>query len=299
MRLTTVAAALAAALALAAGAFAPARFERAGAYPEGPLVQGGRIYVAEMAADRVSVFEAGAWRTFFSAPECGPTSIAPFGEGFVVTCHIGRSLALVDAKGAAIGRVVDRSGGQPNDSTADGAGGVFFSSPGPFTKQARFGGAVMRLAPDGALHTAATGLWYPNGVFFDPAQPALYVSEHLARKIWRYPVLEDGALGPRALFADIDAIAPAPPTPPYPEAGPDGLERAPNGDMVVALYGEGRLLQIRPDGKLRRVIPTPLRFVTNIAFLPDGSAVVVGATDNAAPGLPGRILRLERARFDD
>ncbi len=289
-------AALVAGLALA-GPAAHA-FERGGAYPEGPLVADRQIFVAEMRADRVAVFDAdGAWRTFWGRPGCGPTSIAVYKEGYAITCHIGRGVALVDRTGADLRFIKDETGGQPNDSSADSSGGVYLSSPGLFTSAVRIEGAILRLTPEGRLERVAEGLWYPNGVFFDAAEQALYVSEHLARKIWRYPVREDGGLGARALFADIDAIAPPATAPLYAEAGPDGLERAPGGDLVVALYGEQRLLQIASNGALRRTIPVPMRFVTNIAFLPEGDAIVVGAHDNTGPGLAGEIIVLRAETF--
>lgn len=288
---------LAAALVTLTGA-APG-LERPGAYPEGPLIDGARILVAEMGADRISMFENGAWRAFWTEPGCGPTSVAPYGSGYAVTCHIGRSVALLTADGALAGRVLDETGGQPNDSSADDAGGVYLSSPGAFTSRRRIEGRILRLDADGRLATVASDLHYPNGVYFDRKARALYVSEHLARRIWRFPVASDGRLGPRTLYAAIDAVAPpAKLSPAFPEAGPDGLERAPNGDMVVALYGEGRLLQITPRGDLRRVIPAPVRYVTNLAFLPDGSAVVVGARDVFDPTSPGAIATLPASAFE-
>ena len=107
----------------------------------------------------------------------------------------------------------------------------------------------------------------------------------------------DGALTNKRLFADIDAIAPKSKFR-YREAGPDGLERGPDGEMVVSIYGEGRLLRIGRDGKLVGEIKVPTQYETNIAFGAPG-AVVVGAFENAcrrflAKSVGGR-RRLERA----
>jgi sugar lactone lactonase YvrE len=58
--------------------------------------------------------------------------------------------------------------------------------------------------------------------------------------------------------------------------------------MVVAIYGEGRLLQIDRAGKLIGEIVVPTQYETNIAFGAPG-AVVVGAYDNANPPFPGEV----------
>ncbi|MEZ6021888.1 MAG: hypothetical protein R3C16_00310 [Hyphomonadaceae bacterium] len=73
-----------------------------GSYPEGALWQGERLYFAEMGADRISTYERGTRGVFFSQQGCGPTAIAPYGEGFLVLCHIDRAVA-VDANGANCG----------------------------------------------------------------------------------------------------------------------------------------------------------------------------------------------------
>ncbi len=56
------------------------------AYPEGLLWHGGKLYVTEMGADRVSIIEAGGTtRQFWEMAGCGPTQIVPFGPtGFIV-----------------------------------------------------------------------------------------------------------------------------------------------------------------------------------------------------------------------
>jgi gluconolactonase len=123
----------------------------------------------------------------------------------------------------------------------------------------------------------------------------LLVSEHLARRIWAYDVIGPGKLGAARLFADVDVGGGAAPA--YREAGPDGIDKAPNGDFVVSLYGEGKLLQLTPEGKVRRTIPVPFKFVCMARFERDGSAIVVGAYDNEAPGLPGAVVRLPASAF--
>lgn len=305
---------LAAALALAAGCAAAqdqaaqpnVRTLSEAAYPEGPLVVGERVLVAEMGADRIRAHPLAGPRsppqTFFAESGCGPTALAPYGEGFVVLCHLSGDLAIV---GAAGGPVLRRFGsGQgvalrnPNDATADGRGGVYFSDPGPFSRRRQPQGQIVRLTPDGRLVQAAAGLSYPNGVFFDRADNALYVSEHLARRVLRFPVLADGALGPAQTVLDLGPFGARPEGArfaPYDHAGPDGLERLADGSWALAIYGEGRVLRLRPDWTIAEEIPTPFAFVTNVAEAAPMRLIIVGAHDNQAPPFPGAVLMVSIA----
>src|SRR5690606_14568197 len=109
-------------------------------YPEGPLWQGEQLYFAEMRADRVSLYAGGERRTFFAEPGCGPTALAPYGDGLLILCHLGGGLVAVDAAGRETRRWRQASDGaplgNPNDASADGRGGVYFSDPGAFSRAA-------------------------------------------------------------------------------------------------------------------------------------------------------------------
>jgi sugar lactone lactonase YvrE len=287
--------ALVAALAAACASAAPAHDVRtlAASYPEGPLWRGERLYYAEMGADRVTFHERGETRAFFAQRGCGPTAIAPYGEGFVVLCHLGARLVAVNGEGRETRRWErDASGAplmDPNDASADGAGGVYFSDPGLFTHEAPAQGYVMRLSAEGAVTRVAGPLHYPNGVHV--AGAALYVSEHLGGRVLRFPILVDGRLGEMRVLADLRAL----PTltsryaAPYPRTGPDGLEIGPDGLLYVTIYGEGRVLRLTPQGAFAGAIETPTRFVTNIAFSASGAAAITGAFDNARAPFPGEV----------
>jgi sugar lactone lactonase YvrE len=261
-------------------------------YPEGPLWQGDRLYYAEMRADRVKIYEAGQARDFFAQPGCGPTAIAPYGEGFLILCHLGARIVAVNAQGGETRRWDRDQDGDPltnpNDASADGAGGVYFTDPGPFSRQAGARGRVMHLSADGALSRAVDFLSYPNGVHVKG--DALYVSEHLGGRVLRYDVEAQGGLSGRTVFIDIANVAPSQRyQTPYALTGPDGLEIGPDGDLYVAIYGEGRLLRFSPRGELVGEIETPTRFLTNIAFSEAGFAATTGAFDNRNAPFPGEV----------
>jgi sugar lactone lactonase YvrE len=254
-------------------------------YPEGPLFVGDALYYGEMGADRVSVYEHGVKRTFFHEDGCGPTALTPYRDGFAILCHLGGEIVAVDKTGAVTARFGKGLLRDPNDGYADGKGALYFSDPGIFSKDSRPEGLVYHLAADGTLAVAARDLWYPNGVYIDG--DGVFVSETFRRRVWRYHVGADGALTDKTLFIDVDKIAPKP-RHYYREAGPDGLERGPDGEMIVAIYGEGRLLRVDRTGKYLGQIDTPFYYVDNIAFGAPG-AVIVGAFDNINPPLHGEV----------
>ena len=290
--------ALAAALMLApcAGAQTPVVSEHVipASYPEGPLWRGDRLFYAEMGADRISVYENGRSRAFFTQRGCGPTAIAPYGEGFLVLCHIGARVVSIDAHGAMLhawGR--DENGHRlrdPNDAYADGRGGVFFSDPGAFSKLAEPEGYVMHLSAEGRLTRASGVLWYPNGVYVDAGRQVVYVDEHMTGRVLQYDLARNGALTNQRIFVDINRV----PRPqryeePYRETGCDGLEMSADGDLWVSIYGEGRILRFSPQGRLVGMLEEPTRYLTNIAFNARGDAATTGAFDNDTPPFPGQV----------
>lgn len=262
----------------------------AASYPEGPLSHGGRLFFAEMGADRVSTVAGGESRTFFSQRGCGPTAIAPYGaDGFLVLCHLGRRVVSVSVAGRQVRNWVGDAAGNalmdPNDASADGRGGVYFSDPGVFSKTTTAHGRVMHLAADGVLRAVADGLWYPNGVYVDAASAQLYVSEHFAGRVLRFEIRPDATLGPPEVFATTaDAGRPERYDTPYAETGPDGLEIGPDGDLYVVMYGDGRVLRFSRTGAYRGAIDLPTRYATNITFLADGRAVTTGSFSIQPPG---------------
>lgn len=260
-------------------------------YPEGPLWQGERLYFAEMRADRVMFVEASGASAFFVQKGCGPTAIAPYGDGFLVLCHRAARVVAVDAEGREIRRwerdETEAPLTNPNDASADGSGGVYFSDPGRFARETRPHGWVMHLSADGVLRRVAGPLWYPNGVHV--AGDALYVSEHLRGRVLRYDIQAEGRLGEAHTFIDLAQVPrPARFRSEYSLTGPDGLEFGPDGALYVAIYGEGRLLRFSPRGELLGMTDVPTRYLTNVAFGEPGVALT-GAFDNRTPPFSGEV----------
>ena len=253
-------------------------------YPEGPLWRDERLFFADMRADRVVEVAPEGERSFFKQEGCGPTAIASYGDGFLVLCHLGARIVAVDDRGREIRHWVRGDNGihlsNPNDASYDGQGGVYFSDPGRFASSTLPHGRIMHLSATGVLREVARDLWYPNGVHV--SEGALYVSEHLGRRILRYNIEDDGRLGNMHVFADLEVhLESTRWDSPYALAGPDGLEFGPDGALYVALYGEGDILKFSQQGELLGRITTDIRYLTNIAF-GDENVALTGIFDNRA-----------------
>lgn len=271
------------------------------AYPEGPLWHEGALYYAEMTRDRVMRYRDRSARVFWSEPGCGPTAIAPYGgveegRGFVVLCHLGARLAILDEQGGFQRWIEADSAGRPlvdpNDAGADGRGGVYFSDPGRFGPQPEPQGAVLYLASDGTVTRVAEKLRYANGVTLDRRGGRLLVSEHIGRRIWAYPVLGPGRLGPGRILLDLTRYLTEEELG-GPLSGPDGLEIDRAGRLFFAVYGTGRLMMLDAAGRLATVARLPEPYITNLSIDQAGRRLfVTAARDNRIRPYPGRVLQI-------
>lgn len=274
-----------------------ARFE--GLYPEGPVVIDDALYVAEMTGHRVTRLTEDAAapngyrrEVFFQRDGCGPTALAEIAEGRIaVLCHLEGGVAILDRQGRLLRMIYESVDGvrldSPNDISADGAGGAFFSNAGIFNPRAPAMGRVMRLGTDLTVSTVADGLKYANGVAVDRAGARVLVSEHLAQRVLAFPLHKSltrlGApktlLTRKRIAAAIelgDAIT-----------GPDGLEIAPDGSVLVSIYGGGGYLKLTPQGDLTRH-GAETRFLCATAVWGE-RVVLAGAYRNDRPPLAGLI----------
>jgi len=290
---------LTAALLLLAGAahvtaYAEPAVLASGSYPEGLLWHGDRMYFTEMGADRVSVIENGGAREFWRLPGCGPTQIVPFGpSGFVVDCHLGRAMVEVSAEGITGRRFASAPSGErlqdPNAAASDGQGGAYFSDAGVFDLGAPWTGRVYHLAPNGTMVEVVGGLRYANGVNFDPATRTLYVSEHLARRVWAMTLDARHHVTERRVLIDF-ARHEASRHYTYPLAGPDGIALRP-GVMAVAEYGEGRVHLFARDGRHLNTLKVAMPFVDTVEWDGTGTLYAGGSFQNLRPPFEGAVVR--------
>jgi gluconolactonase len=265
-----------------------------GSYVEGLLWHEGRMYFTEMGADRVSVIEGKTVREFWRDTGCGPTSIAPFGpSGFLVTCHLGRAVVELSAAGKTGRRFREAANGvplqDPNASSGDGRGGVYFTDSGAFDLRAPATGRVYHLSPRGVITEIHGGIRYANGISFDTATRTLYVSEHLARRVLALSIDAGNRVSAKRVLVDFAQHA-ATRDHAYPLAGPDGIALWP-GLLAVAEYGEGRVHLFERNGRHLNTLKVAMPFVDTVAWDAAGNLYAGGSFQNTQPPFEGALVR--------
>ena len=290
-------------LALATGrAVAEPAVVASGAYPEGLLWHGGRMYFTEMGADRVSIIDNGSTRQFWQDPGCGPTDIAPFGPaGFLVNCHLGKHVVEVSAAGVTGRRFRSAADGtplqDPNGSAGDGTGGVYFLRFRRF--QPARAGDRQGLPPDRDGRDDRGGRanplrqWRhlrsgdPHALRLRTPQPA-----HSGADAGSQPA-RDGDAGVRRLCQGSGE----PRAHTYPEAGPDGIVLRP-GVLVAAEYGEGRVHVFDRAGQHLNTLNVPMPFVDTVAFDGAGNLYAGGSFQNTQAPFEGAVVRFAPSEWE-
>ncbi len=263
-------------------------------YPEGPLWTGRALYYAEMTRDQVTVWKDGRNRAVWREAGCGPTSLAPGPEGSLwVLCHHAHQVVRISAAGRTL--AVHRHDGagrrltRPNDSIADARGGLYISSSGEFDRRAPKEGAIFYKPPGADFRRVVHGLHYANGLVLGDGGKVLFVSEHLARRVLRFRVRDDGTLAGREVFVRLDDLAP-PVAGADPLAGPDGLATDRAGNVYIVEYGAGRMLIVDGAGVLKHVLTIPEKYVTNVDLNERRGVIYVTAPgSNSTPPYLGRV----------
>jgi len=121
-------------------------------YPEGPLWRDGKLFYVEYALSNVKTWDGKRTAVYWHKDGCGANALIPFNDHLLVACYDANTLAELDAGGKEIRTIAADSSGKPfigpNDFTADGHGGIYFSASGVYDVKAPITGTAdhMRLA---------------------------------------------------------------------------------------------------------------------------------------------------------
>jgi gluconolactonase len=260
-------------------------------YPEGPVFERHNLLFADMLMGEILRYDEGDGAPIWSDDNCGPTSLARLPSGLWLTsCHLTHELVFLDFTDAEKARQVVREDlRRPNDMSA-GAAGVYVTESGEFDPHAPITGKIWLIKAPGEKRMVADNIHYANGVAVTTDGRALLVCEHLAQRVWRYPILPDGTLGPRTLAFDVaknlsGAIAPL--------TGPDGIEAAPDGSFYVAINGRASVMHVASGGGLIESFETPgYPFTTNVVLTPAGGGLYAVSNRNL-PRQAGALFYLD------
>jgi len=282
---------------LLGGVYPSYSFELEAFYPEGPCVTKGGLYWAEMTLNRVRFFDGKIVQTVWEEENCGPTCIKKAQSGYWVLCHIGHRIVKLSNDFKKEYEVTKDNEGNPiwfpNDAFVDSKGQLFFTISGRFSLDSNKAGYVLFIDKYGKVRRLFGPIKYANGITYDEKSSTLFVSEHLARRILKLKLNNNFNVENDSVFFDFNHSLLAESN--YFLSGPDGQLLLDNGDMIVANYGESRLIRISKNGEFSGMIPVKMKFVTNLAISPFDSnqIIVVGSFDNTKFPMAGCIISLE------
>ncbi len=265
-------------------------------YPEGPLWMNSALYYTEYSKHRVMRWNGKKNTPLWTQRGCGPSALMDLDEGtMLVTCYDSGSLVKIDTRGRALETIDKDASGNPfngpNDMAKDEKGGIYFTCSGKFDVKAKPEGSIYYMRTDGEIIRVADGLHYPNGIALADNGDALLVNEHLAKKVSRFTVADNGLPGNYREFLKLESvIGSAPLADDY--TGPDGLKADEDGRIYVCVYGTGKVLITDQEGALIASIEVPMTYVTNINFGDTSSTVFITASEDAFnPPYPGAVFR--------
>jgi sugar lactone lactonase YvrE len=145
-----------------------------------------------------------------------------------------------------------------NDGRCDRAGRFWVSSMVLDMSLASSAGALYRYDVQGLSAPIVSELLVGNGLAFSPNGDTLYLSDShpTVQRIWQFDLHDDGSLGNRRDFVDMNQ---------HP-GRPDGAAVDADGCYWICGNDAGRLLRFTPEGKLDRMLALPISKPSMCAF---------------------------------
>jgi D-xylono/L-arabinono-1,4-lactonase len=118
-------------------------------------------------------------------------------------------------------------------------------------------GQLLRLDPDGRLHTVLDGFGCPNGMAFSHDRTTFFFTDSTPRTIFSFDYDDrSGTLSNQRIFCKF---------PEY-EGLPDGLTIDAEGHFWCAFWGGQQIVRISPNGEIVQRIIMPTEKITSLTF---------------------------------
>ena len=148
----------------------------------------------------------------------------------------------------------DLPGNRMNDAKADRAGRIWAGTMAADCEG--MAGSFYRLDPDRSWTKVDCPYGIANGPAISPDGKIIYHTDTKLRLIYRFDVLEDGALGPRNVHIEFNQDW----------GTPDGMTLDAEGGLWVAHWGGCRVSRFTPEGEMDRSITLPASQITSCTF---------------------------------
>jgi sugar lactone lactonase YvrE len=166
-------------------------------FGEGPRWFEGLLWFSDMLGEAVHTVDMAGSMTTLPLPGHAPSGLGfrPDGTLLIASTERREILAYDGDTVVTVARLADLAPAPLGDMVIDDAGRAYIGS------QARSGGVIVRLDPDGTVTVVAGELDFPNGMVITPDGTTLIVAESTGRRLTAFP-LRDGALGERRPFGE-------------------------------------------------------------------------------------------------
>lgn len=165
----------------------------------------------------------------------------------------------------------DTPGNRMNDAKADAAGRLWAGTM-PMAGDVPTG-SFYRVGTDLAVDRVDTGYCVANGPAISPDGRWMFHTDSHAGRVYRFPLAEDGQLGPRETFVQFEDAW----------GSPDGMTFDAEGGLWIAHWGGSRVSRFLPDATIERSIALPASQITSCTF--GGAALDQMFVTSAADGV--------------
>jgi sugar lactone lactonase YvrE len=241
-------------------------------FPEAPRWRDGRLWFSDVFGGRVYTWNPLTGDLEEQAKVPGrPSGLgwSPVGDLLVVSTT-DRTLRRAD--GTVVADLNSVSESKINDMVVDDDGTAYIGNDG-FDLAAREPeqpAQILRVDPSGEVSVAADGLRFANGMVITP-QRRLVVAETWGQRLSSFAVADDGSLGDRRVFAELDS------------GSPDGICLDSECRVWVADPMGRRVLLLNEGGAVDHVLDFPDRRPTACALDDSGTRLYVCTAPSIDP----------------
>jgi sugar lactone lactonase YvrE len=167
-------------------------------FGEGPRWFEGLLWFSDMLGEAVHTVDLAGDMTTLSLPGHAPSGLGFRPDGALLIAST-KNRQILRYDGETVTTIADLGDITPadlGDMVIDRSGRTYVGS------QARRGGVIVRIDPDGTAAVAADDLDFPNGMVITPDHRTLIVAESIGRRLTAYTIDDNGGLSGRRVFAD-------------------------------------------------------------------------------------------------
>lgn len=228
------------------------KFFEGGHFYEGPRWHQGFWYVSDLYAHQVLKISTSGVAEVVAEVAQQPSGLGwlPNGDLLVVSMK-DRQLVRVDARGEQHQHadIAELTGFYANDMVVSAAGNAYVGNLGfnLFTGETPCTADIVKVDAAGHAQTAASGLFFPNGMLLTPDQKTLIVAETLGARLSAFDIDADGSLSNHRIWAEVGKPPPmtSAETLGQTDFAPDGCALDAEGCVWLADAFHGRVARVK------------------------------------------------------